>query len=58
MNVLKRHLIVTDKAFTMSDLRVFKNETAEIATMNGILRFRVKEEDRREYQLRGRRRIS
>lgn len=39
---------MSDKAFTMADLRVFKNETAEIATLNGMLRIRVKEEDKRE----------
>lgn len=48
MDLLKRHIIKSDKAFTMSDLRVFKNETAEIATLNGILRIRVKEEDKRK----------
>lgn len=47
--MLKRHIIQTDKAFTMADLRVFKNETAEIATLNGMLRIRVREEDKREY---------
>lgn len=52
MDLLKRHIIKSDKAFTMSDLRVFKNETAEIATLNGILRIRVKEEDKREYKKR------
>ena len=47
-NVLKRHIIMSDKAFTMADLRVFKNETAEIATLNGMLRIRVREEDKRK----------
>lgn len=49
--MLKRHIIVSDKAFTMADLRVFKNETAEIATLNGMLRIRVKEEDKRKLKL-------
>lgn len=41
----------------MSDLRVFKNETAELATLNGILRIRIKEDDKREYQLENGRKI-
>uniref|UniRef100_A0A1B0EZU3 FAS1 domain-containing protein n=1 Tax=Lutzomyia longipalpis TaxID=7200 RepID=A0A1B0EZU3_LUTLO len=36
------------KAFTMGELRQFANQTAELPTVRGMLRIRVKEEDRPE----------
>ncbi|XP_055716289.1 fasciclin-1-like [Phlebotomus papatasi] len=46
-DILGRHLIVGDRAFTMGELRQFVNQTVELPTVNGMLRIRVKEEDRR-----------
>lgn len=43
-NLLERHLVIADRAFTMADLKN-KNETIILPTQRDSLKIRVKEED-------------
>ncbi|XP_063703463.1 fasciclin-1 isoform X2 [Culicoides brevitarsis] len=47
-NVLERHLVIADRAFTMADLNK-KNETIILPTQRDSLKIRVKEEDKGYY---------
>lgn len=44
-NVLERHLVIADRAFSMADLKA-KNETIILPTQRDSLKIRVKEEDK------------
>lgn len=49
-NILERHLVISDKVFTMADLKAMgNNETIVLPTIRDSLTVRVKEDDKRKY---------
>ena len=44
--ILERHLVVSDRAFTMADLKEMANDTVVLQTVRDHLRLKVKESDK------------
>lgn len=47
--MLERHLVISDKAFTMADLRSMGNESIVLPTIRDALTIRVREDGKRKY---------
>lgn len=41
--ILERHLVVADQAYTMAKLREISNDTIKLTTMRDSLKIRIKE---------------
>jgi hypothetical protein len=44
--ILERHLVVADRAYTMADLKQLANDTVVLPTVRDHLKLRVKESDK------------
>lgn len=47
--ILERHLVISDKAFTMADLRSMGNDSIVLPTIRDALTIRVREDGKRKY---------
>jgi hypothetical protein len=47
--ILERHLVVSDRAYTMADLKEMANDTVVLPTVRDHLRLKVKETDRSKW---------
>jgi hypothetical protein len=44
--ILERHLVVSDRAYTMADLKQLANDTVVLPTVRDHLKLRIKESDK------------
>jgi hypothetical protein len=44
--ILERHLVVADRAYTMADLKEMSNDTVLLPTVRDHLKLKIKESDR------------
>lgn len=44
--ILERHLVVSDRAYTMADLKEMANDTEVLPTVRDHLKLKIKESDR------------
>jgi hypothetical protein len=44
--ILERHLVVADRAYTMADLKQIANDTVVLPTVRDHLKLRIKESDK------------
>lgn len=49
--ILERHLVVSDRVYTMADLKVIANETVQLPTVRDHLKIRVKESAKSKFHV-------